>query len=55
MIWEFYYNPWIDWFPNQWGLTPTFFIDVWIAYIFLGILPLVIGSLILGFILGIRQ
>ena len=55
MIWEFYWHPWREWFPNMWGWTPTLRFDVWWSYMLGGILPLAVGCLLLGYLLARRM
>jgi len=52
MMWTFYWTPWKEWFPQHiWYWTPTVFADVWLSYIVGGILPISIGSFLLGWML----
>jgi len=53
MIWQFYNtSQWKIWFPNQWHLSTYFRFEVWNSYFLFGILPLVTGSIVLGYVLG---
>ncbi len=53
MMWQFYNtSQWKVWFPNQWHLNTYLRIEVWNSYFFLGILPLILGSLVIGYISG---
>ena len=53
MIWSFYYEDWLTWFPYEWAMTPNFKMGVWDAYIVFGILPLIGGSTMLGYCIGV--
>jgi len=51
MMWEFYWNNWSAWSGHMWHWTPTLRFDVWLSYFLGGILPLVVGSVVLGWFL----
>lgn len=59
MINTFYWQPWRQWYPNgSWIMTPfntPLNCNWWLAYILYGILPLSLGNLMLGYLLGRRE
>jgi len=54
MMWTFYWSEgrWRLWYPHTWSLSPWLFMDTFLAYLFLGIIPLCLGFLIIGYTLG---
>lgn len=56
MMWQFYNtSQWRIWYPNQWQLSTYFSFEVWNAYALFGVLPLVMGSVILGYVFGVLK
>lgn len=56
MIWQFYNTSlWKAWHPFEWHMSTYLHVEVWNAYIFFGILPLAIGSMLLGYCLAHLQ
>ncbi len=54
MMWNFYNtSQWQLWHPNVWMLSLTFSYPVWDSYMMFGILPLMFGSVLFGFLLGL--
>jgi hypothetical protein len=53
MIWNFYNTSlWKTWHPFEWHMNTYFHVEVWNAYLFFGILPLAIGSMLAGYCIG---
>jgi len=50
MVWTFYWHAesYRQWFPLKWVWAPWLTLDVWLSYFFGGIVPLVLGSFLLG-------
>lgn len=56
MMWNFYSTSlWKTWFPSEWHMNTYFHIEVWNAYLFFGILPLAISSMLVGYCLAYLQ
>jgi len=48
MMNTFYWTPWREWHGSVWHLTPTLWVDWWLAFVFCGVLPLGLGAFLLG-------
>ncbi len=56
MMWQFYNtSQWKTWHPFEWHMSTYFHVEVWNAYLFFGILPLAISSLLVGYCIACFQ